>query len=348
MASDKLIIAGPCSAESRVQLLRSCTLLAENPSVGMLRIGVWKPRTKPGGFEGVGAQALEWVKEAKELTGLPVAIEVARAEHVEAALKYGVDMLWIGARSTVNPFVVQEIAEALRGVSSQRVFIKNPISADVGLWAGALERLQCAGLYDLGLIHRGFTSYNTSRYRNSPMWHLALDMQRLFPTLPIICDPSHIAGKRELITEISQMAADLNFDGLMVESHCDPNSALSDAEQQLSPDALALLLSSIVWRNETLESESYTTELSALRSRIDTLDGELFDILSRRMEISREIGKLKSRSNVVILQRERWARVVENFMLRSEDLRLSKNFVESVLSAIHNESIENQNNIFKK
>lgn len=348
MASDKLIIAGPCSAESRVQLLRSCTLLAENPSVGMLRIGVWKPRTKPGGFEGVGAQALEWVKEAKELTGLPVAIEVARAEHVEAALKYGVDMLWIGARSTVNPFAVQEIAEALRGVSSQRVFIKNPLSADVGLWAGALERLQGVGLYDLGLIHRGFTSYNSSRYRNSPMWHLALDMQRLFPTLPMICDPSHIAGKRELIAEISQMAADLNFDGLMVESHCDPSSALSDAEQQLTPQDFSQMLSNVVWRNATLESESYTTELSALRSRIDTLDGELFDILSRRMQISREIGELKSQNNVVIVQNQRWSTIVKNFLLRSEKLGLSQDFVQSVLGAIHSESIENQNKIYKK
>ncbi len=322
--------------------------MAENPSVGMLRIGVWKPRTKPGGFEGVGAQALEWVKEAKELTGLPVAIEVARAEHVEAALKYGVDMLWIGARSTVNPFAVQEIAEALRGVSSQRVFIKNPLSADVGLWAGALERLQGVGLYDLGLIHRGFTSYNSSRYRNSPMWHLALDMQRLFPTLPMICDPSHIAGKRELIAEISQMAADLNFDGLMVESHCDPSSALSDAEQQLTPQDFSQMLSNVVWRNATLESESYTTELSALRSRIDTLDGELFDILSRRMQISREIGELKSQNNVVIVQNQRWSTIVKNFLLRSEKLGLSQDFVQSVLGAIHSESIENQNKIYKK
>lgn len=322
--------------------------MAENPSVGMLRIGVWKPRTKPGGFEGVGVQALEWIKEAKELTGLPVAIEVARAEHVEAALKYGVDMLWIGARSTVNPFVVQEIAEALRGVSSQRVFIKNPLSADVGLWAGALERLQCVGLSDLGLIHRGFTSYNSRGYRNSPMWHLALDMQRLFPTLPMICDPSHIAGKRELIAEISQMAADLNFDGLMVESHCNPHSALSDAEQQLTPQDFSQMLSNVVWRNATLESESYTTELSALRSRIDTLDGELFDILSRRMQISREIGELKSQNNVVIVQNQRWSTIVKNFTLRSKELGLSQDFVESVLGAIHSESIENQNKIFKR
>ncbi len=341
---DKLVISGPCSAESREQVLLCAQQLAANGRVDVYRAGVWKPRTKPGCFEGIGEPALKWMQEARALTGIPIATEVARASHVEAALAHGVDVLWIGARTSGDPFAVQEVAEALRGVSQQKIFVKNPMNPDLSLWMGAVERMERMGLKNLGLIHRGFSTYSLSDLRNSPMWHIAAQARRLRPELPLICDPSHISGARKYVQEIAQMAADLNFDGLMVETHPNPEVALSDADQQLTPTQLSELLDKIKWHSETTENHDYLTTLETLRAKIDELDTIVFDLLSQRMKISREIGELKSGNNVAIVQRERWADITEYFVTRSRDLELGSEFVEQVLDAIQRESISQQHN----
>ena len=342
-----LIIAGPCSAETAEQTITTAKELAASGKVDIFRAGVWKPRTKPGGFEGIGIPALPWLVEVKKSTGLPVAIEVANSKHVESALAFGIDMFWIGARTTSNPFSVQEIAEALKG-SDVPVLVKNPMNADVELWCGAVERLDKCGVKQLGLIHRGFSGYGSSQYRNTPMWHLAIEIQKRLPELPIFCDPSHICGNRELIFDVSQQAADLNFNGIMVESHITPDIAWSDAKQQLTPHDLIEMISRLVWRAEGSDSIAYQTSLDELRGVIDRLDDEILNLISKRMEAAEGIGKIKRENNVMILQSSRWNQVVERVLARSEELGLSRDFLNILLEAIHIESINKQNRIMQK
>ena len=342
-----IIISGPCSAETLEQTLDTAQALAASGKVDIFRAGVWKPRTKPGMFEGNGEKALPWLVEVKNTTGLPVATEVANAKHVEAALKYGVDMLWIGARTTSNPFSVQEVAEAIGGADVP-VLVKNPMNADVELWNGAVERLAARGVKRLGLIHRGFSGYGSSQYRNTPMWHLALEIMKRLPELPIFCDPSHICGNRTGLLEVSQQAADLNFNGLMLESHVTPDSAWSDAKQQVTPERLTELLDSVIWRAEGSDSVAYQTSLDELRGVIDRLDDEILKLLSRRMEAAEGIGRIKRENNVMILQASRWNQVVERVLARSEELGLSPDFLKIILEAIHIESINKQNHVMKQ
>ena len=342
-----LIIAGPCSAETVEQTIETAKALAASGKVDIFRAGVWKPRTKPGGFEGIGIPALPWLVEVKKSTGLPVAIEVANSKHVESALAFGIDMFWIGARTTSNPFSVQEIAEALKG-SDVPVLVKNPMNADVELWCGAVERLDKCGVKQLGLIHRGFSGYGSSQYRNTPMWHLAIEIQKRLPELPIFCDPSHICGNRDYIYDVSQQAADLNFNGIMVESHITPEIAWSDAKQQLTPQDLVAMLDKLVWRAEGSDSIAYQTSLDELRGVIDRLDDEILNLISKRMEAAEGIGKIKRENNVMILQSSRWNQVVERVLARSEELGLSRDFLNILLEAIHIESINKQNRIMQK
>lgn len=342
-----IIISGPCSAETLEQTLDTAQALAASGKVDIFRAGVWKPRTKPGMFEGNGEKALPWLVEVKNATGLPVATEVANAKHVEAALKYGVDLLWIGARTTSNPFSVQEVAEAIGGADVP-VLVKNPMNADVELWNGAVERLAARGVKRLGLIHRGFSGYGSSQYRNTPMWHLALEIMKRLPELPIFCDPSHICGNRTGLLEVSQQAADLNFNGLMLESHVTPDSAWSDAKQQVTPERLTELLDSVIWRAEGSDSVAYQTSLDELRGVIDRLDDEILKLLSRRMEAAEGIGRIKRENNVMILQASRWNQVVERVLARSEELGLSQDFLKIILEAIHIESINKQNHVMKQ
>ena len=342
-----LIIAGPCSAETVEQTIETAKALATSGKVDVFRAGVWKPRTKPGGFEGIGIPALPWLVEVKKSTGLPVAIEVANSKHVESALAFGIDMFWIGARTTSNPFSVQEIAEALKG-SDVPVLVKNPMNADVELWCGAVERLDKCGVKQLGLIHRGFSGYGSSQYRNTPMWHLAIEIQKRLPELPIFCDPSHICGNRELLLDVSQQAADLNFDCIMVESHITPQSAWSDAKQQVTPADLVAMLDTIIWRAEGSDSVAYQTSLDELRGVIDRLDDEILNLISKRMEAAEGIGKIKRENNVMILQSSRWNQVVERVLARSEELGLSRDFLNIILEAIHIESINKQNRVMQK
>lgn len=344
-----LIIAGPCSAESREQLLTTALELKELECVDFLRAGVWKPRTHPDSFEGVGEIGLEWLAEAKALTGLKCATEVASRRHVELASKSGVDMMWIGARTTVNPFLVQEIAEAAAECSAE-VMVKNPMHPDIELWAGAVERLQKAGVERerILLAHRGFSTSSRWRYRNDPMWHLVLDMKRRFGDLRMICDPSHISGNRELIGEVAQTAANLNCDGLIIESHCNPQMALSDKEQQLRPEHLGQVLESIVWRALDSHNNDYLASMSQYRTEIDQIDRELFELLSRRMRISDQIGEIKRKNDVIILQSDRWQEIVSRVLSHAEKWQLSPKFLEAILEAIHIESIEHQNRIMKQ
>lgn len=342
-----LIIAGPCSAESEEQILVTAKALAATGKVDIFRAGVWKPRTKPNTFEGMGEKALPWLVEARKQTGLPLAIEVANTSHVESAMKYDVDIFWIGARTTSNPFSMQEVAEALRG-TEKMVYVKNPMSGDVELWCGGVERLLACSVKNIGLIHRGFSGYGTGDLRNAPMWHLALEMRRRMPELPIICDPSHICGSRAYIKDISQQAADLNYDGFMIESHINPDVALSDAKQQLTPEALASLLDTIKWRAGESSSQSYKTMLMSLRDQIDSLDGEILHLLAERMSVAEKIGRIKRDNDVRILQSLRWESIAERTMARSASLGLSIEFLQTLLDAIHVESINHQNKVMKE
>lgn len=310
--------------------------------VDILRAGVWKPRTSPNSFEGAGDVALEWLSEAKRITELPIATEVANAHHAKKALEAGVDVAWIGARTTNNPFSVQEIAEALGG-SSVEVLVKNPTSADVELWVGAVERLEKCGVKNIGLIHRGFSGYNSvGGYRNAPLWGLALEMRRRMPQMPMICDPSHICGNRSGLLSVAQQAADLDYSGVMIECHPAPEEALSDAEQQITPKELSDLLAQIVWKSNSSDSALCKSELERLRGTIDRLDDEIFALIARRMEISDQIGELKRNNNLTILQSGRWQEVVEKVTLRAEELGLGRDFTTKILDAIHLESIERQ------
>ena len=313
----------------------------------MLRAGVWKPRTKPGSFEGIGAVALPWLMEAKRRTGLPISTEVATAKHIDEISAFDVDMFWIGARTTSSPFVMQEIAEALRG-TDRPIYVKNPLNIDIELWVGAIERLAACGVKNIGLIHRGFSGYGSGVLRNAPMWHLALEMRRRFPDLPILCDPSHICGDRAYLADISQQAADLDFDGLIIESHISPETALSDASQQLTPSALAALLDVVKWRENASQSVVYQTAIDELRGRIDRLDNEIYKLLAERMSAAEQIGRIKRDNNVMILQSSRWNEVMERVLASSAELGLSEEFLHTLLDAIHIESINRQNRVMRE
>jgi chorismate mutase len=339
-----LIISGPCSAETEEQVIETAERLAKTGKVDMLRAGIWKPRTKPGMFEGIGAKGLPWLQKAKKLTGLPTTVEVATGKQVEDALTFDVDVLWIGARTTVNPFSVQEVADALRGVDVP-VLIKNPINPDLELWQGAVERVARAGIKQIGLIHRGFSSYGNTEFRNAPMWHLAIEMKRRMPGMPIINDPSHICGRRDILQATSQKAIDLDFDGLMIESHIDPDNAWSDAKQQITPERLAEMLSAISWRKEDVPSESYHAALDKLREQINHIDDELMQLISQRMSIAEKIGEYKRNNNVTILQATRWNEVLEKALLKAGKVGLSDEFITRYMDAIHMESINRQNKI---
>lgn len=342
-----LIIAGPCSAETEQQTLATCEALAATGKVDMLRAGVWKPRTKPGTFEGMGIKALPWLAEAKRRTGLPISTEVATAKHIDEASAFDVDMFWIGARTTSSPFVMQEIAEALRG-TDRPVYVKNPLNIDVELWVGAVERLAACGVKNVGLIHRGFSGYGSGVLRNTPMWHLALEIRRRLPELPMLCDPSHICGNRAYIADISQQAADLDFDGLIIESHISPETALSDASQQLTPADLVALLDGVKWRDNASQSVAYQNALDELRGRIDRLDSEIYKLLAERMNAAEQIGRIKRDNNVMILQSSRWSEIVERVLASSANLGLSEDFLRTLLDAIHIESINRQNRVMRE
>ncbi|MEJ7913609.1 MAG: chorismate mutase [Chitinophagaceae bacterium] len=340
-----LIISGPCSAETEQQVMETATRLAQTGKVDMLRAGIWKPRTRPGSFEGVGTKGLPWLQAAKKATGLPVAIEVATAKQVEDALHFDVDVLWIGARTTVNPFSVQEIADALRGANVP-VLIKNPINPDLELWIGAVERVAKAGITQIGLIHRGFSSYGNTEYRNAPMWHLAIEMKRRNPDMLLLNDPSHICGRRDILLEVAQKAIDLDYDGLIIESHIDPDSAWSDAKQQITPEKLGELLGDIIWRKEDVDSEELHAALERLRQQINNLDDELMLLLGQRMKVAEQIGQYKKENNITILQTKRWNEILDRACKKGEKFQLTREFITKYFDAVHMESINHQNKVF--
>jgi len=337
-----LVIAGPCSAETEEQVMNTARDLSAK-GIKILRAGIWKPRTKPGGFEGVGTEGLQWLKKAKAEYGMYTATEVATGKHVFEALKAGVDILWIGARTSANPFAVQEIADALTGVDIP-VYIKNPVNPDLELWIGALQRVYNAGIKRLGAIHRGFSTYDKSIYRNTPQWQVPIELRRRIRGLPILCDPSHIGGKRELIAPICQQAMDLNFDGLIIESHCDPDKAWSDAKQQVTPEVLDYILNMLVIRKETQSTES----LTELRRQIDECDDSIIEILAKRMRICREIGTYKKEHDITILQTARYREIIEKRGLQGAQCSMDAKFVEEVFEAIHAESVREQMEIINK
>jgi chorismate mutase len=336
-----LIISGPCSAETEEQVIETATRLKATGKVDVLRAGIWKPRTRPGSFEGVGTKGLSWLNQAKKITGLPVAIEVATGKQVEDALHFDVDVLWIGARTTVNPFSVQEVADALRGANVP-VLIKNPINPDLELWIGAVERVAKAGIKNIGLIHRGFSSYGNTEYRNAPMWHLAIEMKRRNPNMMIINDPSHISGNRVLLQSVAQKAIDLDYDGLMIESHIDPDKAWSDAKQQVTPERLAEILDGIKWRHETSNEREFVIALEKLREQINHIDDELMQLLGQRMKIADKIGQYKKENDITILQTNRWNELLERAFRKGETLGLTKEFITKYYDAVHMESINHQ------
>lgn len=344
--SHPLVIAGPCSAETEEQVLKIAHELKES-DVSIFRAGIWKPRTRPGGFEGVGAIGLKWLQKAKAETGLLMATEVATAAHVQLALEHDIDVLWIGARTTVNPFAVQEVADALRG-TDKIVLLKNPVNPDLSLWLGGLERLYNADIKKLGVIHRGFSTYEKTKYRNNPEWQIAIELQSRFPDLPLICDPSHITGKRDMIKDVSQQALDLNFDGLIIETHIDPDNAWSDAAQQVTPDALKQMFIDLKVRKETDEADDYNLRLAKLRTQIDEYDEKILEILGGRMKIADQIGLLKKEKNVAILQNKRWNEILGKMILDGEKKGLSEEFVLQMFKAIHQESINHQERVYKK
>lgn len=338
-----LVIAGPCSAETEEQVLKIAHELKDS-DVNYFRAGIWKPRTKPGMFEGVGEIGLRWLKKVKEETGLKTCTEVANTAHVKLALEYDVDLLWIGARSTVSPFIMQEIADALQG-TDKIVLVKNPVNPDLALWLGGIERLHKAGIKNLGAIHRGFSTYEKTKYRNIPEWQLAIEFQNKFPDLPLICDPSHITGKRDMIFDVSQTALDLNYDGLMIETHFDPDNAWSDAAQQVTPTALKQIMEDLKIRKETETDSSYRTSLENLRAQINVIDEQLIEMLGKRMKVADQIGTLKKEQNVAVLQSRRWNEILGNMILEGEQKGLSEEFVLRLFKAIHQESINHQEKI---
>lgn len=336
------VIAGPCSAETEEQVLTTARQLSDK-GCHIFRAGIWKPRTKPGGFEGNGEAALPWMKTVKDETGMLTSTEVATPEHVELALKYGIDLLWVGARTTANPFAVQALADSLRGVDIP-VLVKNPVNPDLELWIGAMERLNQAGVQRLGAIHRGFSSYDKKMYRNLPMWQIPIELHRRYPDLPIVCDPSHIAGRRDLIAPLCQQAMDLGLDGLIVESHCDPDAAWSDAKQQVTPDVLDYILSLLVIRDQTVTTEG----ISQLRQQIDELDNQLMDLLSKRMRVCREIGQYKKEHNMTVVQTKRYNEILDKRGVQGSMCGMDADFVKQIYEHIHEESVRQQIEIVNK
>ncbi|GAA4847235.1 chorismate mutase [Algivirga pacifica] len=340
-----IAIAGPCSAETEEQLMATCKQIKENIDITMFRAGVWKPRTRPGSFEGVGEEGLKWFKNVKKELDMPITVEVANAEHVELALKHDVDVLWIGARSTVNPFTVQEIADALKGTNVP-VMIKNPLNPDLALWKGAIERIYNAGIRDIAALHRGFSSFEKTKYRNIPMWKLAIELKTDLPNIPLICDPSHIGGSRDLILPVSQKAMDLDFDGLMIETHYNPTEAWSDAAQQVTPARLAEILNEVKIKQRQLDpSDLDANQLDDLRGKIDRIDNEILDALASRMGVVNQIGEYKRDHNLTVFQADRWINVFQSRPGAASDLGLSKEFVEQMFKLIHDESIRLQTKI---
>lgn len=332
-----IIIAGPCSAETEEQVMCTAKNLAQN-GIKMFRAGIWKPRTKPGGFEGVGLEGLAWMKHVKEETGMYICTEVATKTHVEAALEAGIDVLWIGARTSANPFAMQEIADALIGHEDKIVLVKNPVNPDIELWIGALQRIYNAGIRRLGAIHRGFSTYGKHLYRNLPQWHIPMELGRRIPNLPILCDPSHIGGKRELVAPISQQAIDMGFEGLIIESHCDPDSAWSDKSQQVTPDVLNYIINTLVPREKSQSTEN----LNILRQQIDQLDNELIEVLNKRMRVCREIGQYKKEHRMQVVQIGRYDDIMKSRIKLAEEMDMSADFMKIVLQAIHEESVRQQ------
>lgn len=342
-----LIISGPCSAETREQTIETCVQLSQTGKIDVLRAGIWKPRTKPGSFEGIGEIGLEWLAEVKQLTNMPVSVEVASTKHVEKSLKAGIDMLWIGARTTVNPFIVQEIAESLRGVDIP-IMIKNPINPDLGLWIGAVERFAQMGVNKIGAIHRGFSVYGNTKYRNAPLWNIALEFKQLLPEVPVICDPSHITGNRDIIYEISQKSADLNYNGLIIESHICPENAWSDSAQQLTVNQLVGVLNRLIWRESNIDNEDFLFAIEQFRTQIDTIDNDIFSLITKRMQISDKIGLIKRENNVSILQKSRWEDIISDRLQKANKQDLSKELVKSIMELVHLESINRQNKVMNK
>lgn len=336
------VIAGPCSAETEEQVVTTAKQLSEK-GCHLFRAGIWKPRTKPGGFEGKGDEALPWLANVKKETGMLVSTEVATPEHVEKALQHGIDFLWVGARTTANPFAMQALADSLRGVDIP-VLVKNPVNPDLELWIGALERLNQAGVKRLGAIHRGFSSYDKKIYRNLPMWQIPIELRRRYPTLPLICDPSHISGRRDLIAPLCQQAMDLGFDGLLVESHCNPDEAWSDAMQQIIPEVLDYILSLLVIRDETLTTEGITQ----LRHQIDELDNQLMELLAKRMRVCREIGQYKKEHNMTVLQTQRYKEILDKRGVQGAMCGMSAEFAAKIFEHIHEESVRQQMEIINK
>lgn len=331
-----VVIAGPCSAETEEQVMETAKDLAKN-GVRIFRAGIWKPRTKPGGFEGVGSVGLTWLQEVKKETGMLVATEVANKQHVEEALNAGVDVLWIGARTSANPFAMQEIADSLVGADVP-VLVKNPVNPDLELWIGAMQRIYNAGIRQIGVIHRGFSAYGKHLYRNMPQWHIPIELRRRMPELTLICDPSHIGGKRELVAPLSQQAMDMGFDGLIVESHCDPDSAWSDKSQQVTPEVLNFIINMLVVRDTTQTTES----LTLLRQQIDQIDNDLLEALSKRMRISREIGQYKKEHSMPVVQTGRYDDILNSRAAAAEELGMNGDFMKTVYQAIHEESVRQQ------
>jgi len=341
-----LVMAGPCSAESEEQVIETARQLHKN-GIKIFRAGIWKPRTRPNTFEGVGTRGLPWLRRVKKEFGMLTAIEVANVKHVYDSLKAGIDILWIGARTTANPFSVQEIADSLKGVDIP-VMVKNPVNPDTELWIGALERINNAGIKKIAAIHRGFSTYNKTEYRNSPQWEIPIELRRRIPDLPIITDPSHICGNKELLLEVSQRSIDLNFDGLMIETHINPEKALSDAAQQITPEELKTLLNKLILRKSNIENALLLTTLEELRQEIDNFDDKLLDILNSRMAISRKIGEYKKKHNITILQASRWDELLKRSIKLAGKKGLSEEFITKVFKAIHQESINHQTKVMNK
>ncbi len=340
-----LMIAGPCSAETEEQIMATAREMVDK-RVQVFRAGVWKPRTRPGNFEGIGEPALPWLKRVKEETGMKIAIEIANATHAELALQYDIDILWIGARTSVNPFAVQEIADAIRG-SGKVILIKNPINPDLSLWIGAVERFHKVGMTDIGVIHRGFSSFRPGQYRNEPNWQIALDFKNRYPNIPMILDPSHICGRRDCIYDMAQTGLDLQYQGFMIETHINPDEAWSDAKQQVTPKRLLEIIDQLCLRKKQFVDPKLLDQLDFYRGQINQLDDELLELLAERMKVAQEIGRIKRDKSVAVLQTDRWQEIMQKAVQKGQNLGLSEKFINSLFKAIHQESIDKQEQIIK-
>jgi chorismate mutase len=345
-AKRPIIIAGPCSAETEEQVLQTAIRLEKTGKADIFRAGIWKPRTNPGCFEGVGTKGLPWLKRVKEITGMPVAVEVAKASHVELCLEFGIDIFWIGARTTVNPFAVQEIADSLNGVDVP-VLVKNPINPDLALWNGSVERIRNAGVKEIGAIHRGFSNLGEQYYRNRPQWQIAIEFMRMNPDLPMICDPSHICGRRDILQDVGQKAMDLDYDGLMIETHIDPDNAWSDASQQITPETFGAMISNMKLRHDYQDNNRLQSKLEQMRETIDHIDEEIMNLISNRMKVARDIGKYKKDNDITIYQDKRWNEIIEKSKVQAGKSGISQEFILKYISAVHDESINQQVNIMK-